>query len=173
MNLKEISREYEFASMYYDWVCECLEEDEKYEELAFFKLGVDLMVRQKELTSIKFSQIEFPYVKDIQVMKIVKIPVEPTEDDDREYKYRFAEPSFYKPRPISKATYDLVNKLWVEGKEKIFEKSAMEYSQSIKESIGDSRFNAHMMRSIGTQFLAEICEQVGRLDDEIILLSRM
>lgn len=171
--MKESSREYEFASMYYDWVCECLEEDKKYEELAFFKLGVDLMVRQKELTSIKFSQIEFPYVKDIQVMKIVKVPVEPTEDDDREYKYRFAEPSFYKPRPISKDTYDLVNKLWVEGKEKIFEKSAMEYSQSIKESIGDSRFNAHMMRSIGTQFLAEICEQVGRLDDEIILLSRM
>ena len=171
--MKEISREYEFASMYYNWVCECLEEDEKYEELAFFKLGVDLMVRQKELTSIKFSQIEFPYVKNIQVMKIIKVPVEPTEDDDREYKYRFAEPSFYEPRPISKTTYDLVNKLWVEGKEKIFEKTAMEYSQSIKESIGDSRFNAHMMRSIGTQFLAEICEQVGRLDDEVILLSRM
>ena len=95
------------------------------------------------------------------------------EDDDREYKYRFAEPSFYEPRPISKSTYDLVNKLWAEGKEKIFEKSAMEYSQSIKESIGDSRFNAHMMRSIGTQFLAEICEQAGRLDDEIILLSKM
>lgn len=171
--MKEISREYKFASMYYDWVCECLEEDEKYEELAFFKLGVDLMVRQKELTSIKFSQIEFPYVKDIQVMKIVKVPVEPTEDNDREYKYRFAEPSYYKPRPISKDTYDLVKKLWSEGKEKIFEKSALEYSQSIKESVGDSRFNGHMMRSIGTQFLAEICEQVGRLDDEIILLSRM
>lgn len=171
--MKEISREYKFATMYYDWVCECLEEDEKYEELAFFKLGVDLMVRQKELTSIKFSQIDFPYVKDIQVTKVVKVPVEPTEEDDREYKYRFAEPSFYEPRPISKTTYDLVNKLWSEGKEKIFEKSTMEYSQSIKESIGDSRFNAHMMRSIGTQFLAEIGEQIGRLDNEIILLSRM
>lgn len=92
--MKEINREYEFACMYYDWVCECLEEDEKYEELAFFKLGVDLMVRQKELTSIKFSQIEFPYVKDIQVTKVVKIPVEPTDDNDREYKYRLAEPKF-------------------------------------------------------------------------------
>ena len=29
--MKEISREYKFACMYYDWVCECLEEDEKYE----------------------------------------------------------------------------------------------------------------------------------------------
>ena len=162
MNLNEVSREYEFASMYYDWVCECLEEDEKYEELAFFKLGVDLMVRQKELTSIKFSQIEFPYVKDIQVMKVVKVPVEPTEDDDREYKYRLAEPSFYEPRPISRTTYDLVNRLWSEDKEKIFEKSALEYSQSIKESIGDSRFNGHMMRSFGLCFKTEIykmCEE--------------
>lgn len=154
--LKEISREYEFASMYYDWVCECLEEDEKYEELTFFKLGVDLMVRQKELTSIKFSQIDFPYVKDIRVTKVVKIPVEPTEDDDREYKYRFAEPSFYESRLISRDTYDSVNRLWSEGKEKIFEKSAMEYSQSIKESIGDSRFNGHMMRGFGLCFKTEI-----------------
>lgn len=168
--MKATSREYEFASMYYDWVCECLEEDEKYEELAFFKLGVDLMVRQMELMNIKFSQIEFPYVKNIQIMKIKKVPI---EGEDGEYRYRMAEPSYYKPRPISKDTYELVNKLRSEGKDKIFEKSAMEYSQSIKESIGDSRFNAHMMRSIGTQFLAEICEQVGRLDDEIILLSRM
>ena len=160
--MKEISREYKFACMYYDWVCECLEEDKKYEELAFFKLGVDLMVRQKELTSIKFSQIEFPYVKDIQVTKVVKIPVEPTEDDDREYKYRLAEPSFYEPRLISRDTYDSVNRLWSEGKEKIFEKSALEYSQSIKESIGDIRFNGHMMRGFGLCFKTEIykmCEE--------------
>lgn len=160
--MKEISREYKFACMYYDWVCECLEDDKKYEELAFFKLGVDLMVRQKELTSIKFSQIEFPYVKDIQVMKVVKVPVEPTEDADREYKYRFAEPSFYEPRLISRDTYDSVNRLWSEGKEKIFEKSALEYSQSIKESIGDSRFNGHMMRGFGLCFKTEIykmCEE--------------
>jgi hypothetical protein len=160
--LKEISREYKFACMYYDWVCECLEEDKKYEELAFFKLGVDLMVRQKELTSIKFSQIEFPYVKDIQVIKVVKIPVEPTEDDDREYKYRLADPSFYEHRIISRDTYDSVNKLWSEGKEKIFEKSAMEYSQSIKESIGDSRFDGHMIRGLGSYFKTEIykmCEE--------------
>ena len=136
--------------MYYNWVCECLEEDGKYEELAFFKLGVDLMVRQKELTSIKFSQIEFPYVKDIQVMKVVKIP---------------AEPSFYEPRLISRDTYDSVNRLWSEGKEKIFEKSALEYSQSIKESIGDSRFNGHMMRGFGLCFKTEIykmCEEFLR-----------
>ena len=152
--------------MYYDWVCECLEEDGKYEELAFFKLGVDLMVRQKELTSIKFSQIEFPYVKDIQVMKVVKIPAEPTEEGDREYKYRFAEPSFYEPRLISRDTYDSVNRLWSKGKEKIFEKSALEYSQSIKESIGDSRFNGHMMRSIGIHFLAELCEQIESMEDD-------
>lgn len=163
--MKEISRAYKFASMYYDWVCKCLEEDEKYEELAFFKLGVDLMVRQKELASIKFSQIEFPYVKDIQVMKVIKVPVEQTEDDDREYKYRFAEPSYYEPRSISKSTYDAINRLWTEDKEKIFEKSSVEYTRSIVESIGDDRFNAHMMRSIGIHFLSELCEQIESMED--------
>ena len=146
--LKEISRAYKFASMYYDWVCKCLEDDEKYEELAFFKLGVDLMVRQKELVNIKFSQIE-----------------EQTEDDDREYKYRFAEPSYYEPRPISKSTYDAINRLWTEDKEKIFEKSSVEYTRSIVESIGDDRFNAHMMRSIGIHFLSELCEQIESMED--------
>ena len=47
--MKKTNRTYEFSKMYYDWVCKCLTEDEKFEELLFFKLGVDLMVRQKEL----------------------------------------------------------------------------------------------------------------------------
>ena len=42
--MNKLDRTYEFAKMYYDWVCKCLVKDEKYEELAFFKLGVDLMV---------------------------------------------------------------------------------------------------------------------------------
>ena len=149
--------------MYYDWVCQCLTEDEKFEELAFFKLGVDLMVRQMELMSIKFSQIEFPYVKDIQIMKVKKVPV---EDKNGEYRYRLVEPSYYEPRPITQSTYDLVNKLWVEGKDKIFNKSSLEYASSIADSIGDGRFNAHMMRSIGIHFLAELCEQLESMEDD-------
>ena len=90
--MKKTNRTYEFSKMYYDWVCKCLTEDEKFEELAFFKLGVDLVVRQKELIDIKFSQIDFPYVKDIEVKKIKKIPKDPTSEDDRDYEYVVAEP---------------------------------------------------------------------------------
>ena len=78
--MNKLDRTYEFAKMYYDWVCKCLVEDEKYEELAFFKLSVDLMVRQKELVNIKYSQIAFPYIKDIQIMKIypnMSTPMQP------------------------------------------------------------------------------------------------
>ena len=45
--MNKTNRTYEFSKMYYDWVCKRLTEDEKFEELLFFKLGVDLMVRQK------------------------------------------------------------------------------------------------------------------------------
>ena len=57
--MNKLDRTYEFAKMYYDWVYKCLVEDEKYEELAFFKLGIDLMVRQKELIRQKrYEEIE-------------------------------------------------------------------------------------------------------------------
>ena len=62
-------REYEFAKMYFDWVCRCLEEDELYEELAYFRLGTELSIRQLELSNIKFSQVEYPYILNIKISK--------------------------------------------------------------------------------------------------------
>ena len=147
--MKKTNRTYEFSKMYYDWVCKCLTEDEKFEELAFFKLGVDLAVRQKELIDIKFSQIDFPYVKDIEVKKIKKIPKDPTSEDDRDYEYVIAEPSYYPPREISKDTYDCI-RLYCIGDNKLFRKSSQDYIESIIESIGDGMFNGHIIRKLGT-----------------------
>lgn len=129
-------RTYEFAKMYYNWACDCLTKDEKFEELAFFKLGVDLAVRQKELIEIKFSQIDFPYVNDIEVKKMSP---------------NIVHPSYYPPREISRDTYDLLNTLWDDGNlGKIFNKSSQDYIASIIESIGDGTFNGHMFRKLGT-----------------------
>lgn len=129
------NRVYEFSKMYYNWVCECLAKDEKFEELAFFKLGVDLAVRQKELIEIKYSQIDFPYVNDIEVKKITE---------------NMTAPSYYPSREISRDTYDLLN---VVGNDedlgRIFKKSSQEYIDSIRESIGDGHFNGHYMRKLG------------------------
>ena len=120
--------------MYYDWVCKCLTEDEKFEELLFFKLGVDLMVRQKELMSIKYSQIEFPYVKNIQVLKINP---------------NMSQPTYYQPREISRDTYDLLNVVCDKDKDKIFDKPTQRYVRSIIKSIGDGNFNALYLRKLG------------------------
>ena len=132
--MKKTNRAYEFSKMYYDWVCKCLTEDEKFEELLFFKLGVDLMVRQKELMSIKYSQVEFPYVKGIQVLKINP---------------NMSQPTYYQPREISRDTYDLLNAVCDKDKDKIFDKPTQRYVESIIKSIGDGNFNALYLRKLG------------------------
>ena len=132
--MKKTNRTYEFSKMYYDWVCKCLTEDEKFEELLFFKLGVDLMVRQKELMSIKYSQIEFPYLKNIQVFKINP---------------NMSQPTYYQPREISRDTYDLLNVVCDKDKDKIFDKPTQRYVRSIIKSIGDGNFNALYLRKLG------------------------
>lgn len=130
------NRAYEFAKMYYNWVCECLTKDEKFEELVFFKLGVDLAVRQKELIDIKFSQVEFTCVKDIEVKKMSP---------------NITHPAYYPPRDITRATYNLLKKLQNDSdSDKIFNKSSQDYIASIIESIGDGTFNGHMLRRLGT-----------------------
>ena len=132
--MKKTNRTYEFSKMYYDWVCKCLTEDEKFEELAFFKLGVDLMVRQKELMSIKYPQVEFPYVKNIQVLKINP---------------NMPQPTYYQPREISRDTYDLLNVVCDKDNDKIFDKPTQRYVESIIKSIGDGNFNALYLRKLG------------------------
>ena len=141
--MNKTNRTYEFSKMYYDWVCKCLTEDEKFEELLFFKLGVDLMVRQKELMSIKYSQVEFPYVKNIQVLKI---------NPD------MPQPTYYQPREISRDTYDLLNKIWSKDRDKIFDKPIQTYVKSIKESIGDTNFNGCYMRNLGIKLKCTVKE---------------
>ena len=139
--MNKLDRTYEFAKMYYDWVCKCLVEDEKYEELAFFKLSVDLMVRQKELVNIKYSQISFPYVKDIQIMKIYP---------------NMSTPMYYDPKEISRDTYDLLNKIWSKDRDKIFDKPVQTYVKSIKESIGDTNFDGCYMRNLGIKLKCKV-----------------
>ena len=143
--MNKLDRTYEFAKMYYEWVCKCLVVDEKYEELAFFKLGIDLMIRQKELINIKYSQIYFPYVKDIQIMKIYP---------------NMSTPMYYKPKEISRDTYDLLNKLWSKDKDKIFDKPVQTYVKSIKESIGDTNFDGCYMRNLGIKLKCTVKERL-------------
>lgn len=129
-----MNRQYQFAQMYYDWIIDCLTEDEKFEELAFFRLGVDLCVRLHELKDIKWEQIEYPYVNNIKGCKIKKDSVEH---------------GYYEPREISMQTYNSLNV--IENKQVdgfVFQNNSYHYIGSISESIG-TNFNGHEMRNIG------------------------
>lgn len=131
-----MNRQYEFAKLYYDWIVKCLTKDEQWEVLAYFVLGCELCVRQKELMSIEWNQIEFPYVNNIRISK-----VKPTGAVE-----------FYPPKEISKNTMDLLNKTWNRRSIKLFNKEQYYYIYRIRESCGDSTFNGHVMRTLGIQF---------------------
>lgn len=132
-----VTRRYQFAKMYYDWVIDCLTEDKKWEELAFFRLGVDLMVRQHELTTIEWSQIDYPYVKNIEISKRVKNELQIQRE------------KYYEPKEISIQTYTALNRIWNnECTSKIFNKDPIRYIGSIYESIG-AEFRGTYLRSLG------------------------
>ena len=129
-----MNREYEYSWKYFNWTIKCLIEDEKYEELAFFRLGIDLLIRQSELINLTFEQFDFPYVKDIRIMKPINGALPKTT---------------YQPKTITINTYDAVNKISKDGKARLFDKPAQYYVDSIRKSNGDMYFNGHMMRSLG------------------------
>ncbi len=132
-----MDRSYEYNKNYYDWTVKCLKEDDKYEELAFFMLGVDLMIRQSELMALTFDQLEFPFVKNIKIMKA-------TLNDKK-----------YEARIINVETYEVVRGLQDTGKTKIFDKPSSYYIDSIQKSNGDRYFNGHIMRGIGLSMRLE------------------
>lgn len=122
-----MDRTVDFVKMYCNWAKKCLANDSKWEELAFFKLGLDLGVRQKELISIRWDQIDFPYVKGIKILK-----ESPTQ-------------RYYLPKEISIVTKMTLNELSTD-RELIFTKDATKMIDSIRESIGDNLFHGHMLR---------------------------
>ncbi len=138
--MSNIDRKSQFIKMYYKWIIDCLTEDENYEVLAFFQLGCDICVRQKELLSIEWSQINFPYIHNI-------------ENSTNKYPY------FYSPLNVSNSTIDTINKLWTENTDtntRIFKHNLQWYINAIRESSGDIDFNGHMMRRIGIVLKCDI-----------------
>jgi hypothetical protein len=106
----------------------CLENDGLYEELAFVRLGVDLALRGKDLLSIKWSQVNFPFVSDICISKLSRV---------------------CSPMKISQDTMDALNNLQHGKSELIFNKPSVQYIKNIQKSIGDSEFKLYFLRHIG------------------------
>lgn len=143
MNLMQtlnLLKRYEFAQEYYDKVCKSLEIREMWEELAWFKLGVELCVRQNELLSIRYSQIDFPMVKNIKILK------KRSPDDEAHY---------YDDKRISTGTHQTILKIrpYYSPNDAIFNHPAQYYSNCIKSIVGGLPFNNCFMRTIGTIFL--------------------
>lgn len=125
--MRKMGRTIDFVKMYCNWAEKCLADDGKWEELAFFKLGIDLGVRQKELLSIRWDQIDFPYVKDVKILKASSAP------------------RYYLPKEISIFTMLTLNELRTD-RELVFTKDAIKMIASIRESIGDNLFHGHTLR---------------------------
>ena len=116
---------------YYDRTCKCLLEDNKIEELIFFKMGVELKARQNELAAITFKQV------DLDNFVVTNME-------------SFKEGKIYPSKNISKELGSLIkNHLSGADDEKIFKRPVAYYKARIRESNGDNNFSNHMMRHIG------------------------
>ena len=116
---------------YYDRTCKCLLEDNKIEELIFFKMGVELKARQDELAAITFKQVDLD--------NLIVTGIE-----------SFKEGRIYPSKNISKEIGDLIkNHLSGSEDEKLFRKPVTYYKVRIRESNGDENYSNHMMRHIG------------------------
>lgn len=134
-------RHYEFAKMYYNWVCDCLTEDKMWEELALFRLGVECPVRQNELLSITYLQINGLYIENVPILK----------------KYKGQQTQFYYNKvEMSPDTMFVLLRIWDSNShplDKIFKHPMRYYVKRIRTSIGDERFNGKTISGIGMQFL--------------------
>ena len=145
------TKKIKFAKMYYQYVCDCLTEDKLWEELALFKLGADVYVRQNELLSITYSQIDFPMVRKVPILKIYK-------GQKRQY--------YYNDIRISEDTYRSIIDIWYQDSsedDRIFKRPMEYYIKRIQSSTGDNQFSHHMMRHIGAmlfrnEFLSKVKE---------------
>lgn len=141
-----MDRSFEYEKMQYEWITKCLIEDEKWEELAFFELGVDLGIRIHELQSIRWEQIDFPLIKDIKVSKTKY------KDEER----------YYEPLEISLNTFEAINRIYDKrADDYIFQYNPYHYIGSISESIGTT-FNGHSMRNMGIVFKAHSMQEIGQ-----------
>lgn len=139
-----MDRSFEYTKMQYEWIIKCLTEDDKWEELAFFELGVDLGIRIAELKNIKWEQIDFPLVKDVKISK---------SKSKEEY---------YKPLEISLNAFEAINRIYdkrVDGY--IFQYNPYHYIRGISESIG-TIFNGNNMRSISLVFKANQIQKIEK-----------
>ena len=136
-----MDRKIEFTQYYYDWIVKCLRVDNKLETLAFFMLGCDIGVRQKELASITWKQLDFPYINNVQVFKVRN---NKTQD-------------YYYPLKFSSDTASAIHVGCTNKCEKLFSKDAIWYVDQIRKSCGDDRFSGHDMRRIAA---------IKRLDDK-------
>lgn len=138
-----MDRSYEYAKMQYEWITKCLIEDEKWEELAFFVLGVDLGIRISELKNIKWDQIEFPFVKNIEIIKANNI-------NGKEH---------YEPLEISLNTFETINRIYDKSVDRyVFQYNPYHYIGSISESIGIT-FNGYSMRNMSIVFKAKLLQE--------------
>jgi integrase len=123
----------EFYQSYYTQLIERLENTGSDEDIAFVRLGTNLSLRSREILSLKWSQVNYPYINDIYIEKLNK---------------------YYPPLTISEETVNALKKLPRSNDcDLIFNMPSNRYIERIRKSVGEINgivFSAPMMRRIGT-----------------------
>lgn len=135
-----MNRQLEFCTWYKERLIKYLTEDRLFAELSFCMIGIDLMLRQNEISMLTWEQVDF----DNMLLKDVKISKKLSQDQVGLLSYG--------DLPI---TDDIKNALLdyniqCDSNGKIFPITNREvYYDNIQRSIGDITFNGMRLRQIG------------------------
>lgn len=129
-------RQYQFNKMYYNYIIDCLAQDNLIEELCYVYVAVDTGIRSKEMAMLKWGQFDFDKLLNVQISKL-----RPKQGEQ-----------FYGDISLSRSTSlklheyrELINP---NDDTSIFN-NISKIANSIKKSIGNDKFMLHDLRRMG------------------------
>ena len=142
------NRQYQFNKMYYNYIIDCLAQDDLIEELCYVYVAVDTGIRIKEMAMLKWGQYDFDKFLNVQISKL-----RPKQGEQ-----------FYGDISLSRSTSlklheyrELINP---DANTPIF-KNISKIADSIKKSIGYSRFTLHDLRRMAFVFRTELINTIN------------
>lgn len=141
------NRQYQFNKMYYNYIIDCLAQDNLIEELCYVYVAVDTGIRIKEMAMLKWGQFDFDKLLDVKRAKL-----RPSYGDS------YGDMSLSRSTSLKLHEYrELINP---DANTPIF-KNISKIADSIKKSIGNDKFMLHDLRRMGVIFKSELINTIN------------
>lgn len=139
-----MDRQLEFCKWYKSRLYKCLSQDNLFAELAFCVIGIELMLRQNEVTLLTWDQIDLEnkIIRDVQISKKVNSSQNTGYGDLKMTDNICVALTVYQSNCVN-----TTGKLFPVANRGI-------YYSTIKKSIGDTTFNGTRLRQIGVTLKA-------------------